>query len=286
MAQAYKMTHPPREGKLTVTLSAFPRWTIRARARWPAAQACSMLFIMKASRLHESARTDISPATGFRPEVLAIFADHRQHAFRLKALLEPYLTGGLNIELHDLREALMNTRQPRPAMVLLDIQSEGNDPLYFIKHLKQHWPDIAIIVLTGDTNASLAQRALRAGASAYLTAQEAHALLPDAVETIASGERFVSDDIMQGILHGMVENGRKESRLPIEMLSDREMVIFQMIGRGKPFRDIAGELNLNIKTVATHCNNIRRKLHSRDNRHLMRMSRDWVEEEQLQRPRH
>lgn len=241
---------------------------------------------MKTSLLHPGASTERSIAAGRASEALAIFADHRQRGLHLKAMLEQHQGRGFSIALHDVRDALINKRQPRPAMIILDVQSEGSDPLYYIKQLRQHWPGIAIITLARDSNASLARRALRAGASAYLTAHEAPALLPRAVETILAGERFVSDDVMQGILHGMVETGQKESRLPIEMLSDREMVIFQMIGRGKPFRDIAGELNLNIKTVATHCINIRRKLHSRDNRHLMRMSRDWVEEEQLQRPRH
>lgn len=225
----------------------------------------------------------VAPESG--PKLLAILSDQRPRARHLKAMLGEHAGDHFDIEIHDLQDASSEIRQRPPDVVLLDIQSEGNDPLYYLKQLRSNWPDIAIIILTRDTNAALAQRALRAGAAAYLTDQEASALLTRAVETIAAGERFVSDDVMQGILHGMVETGRRESRLHIEMLSDREMVVFQMLGRGKTFREIARELNLNIKTVATHGNNIRRKLHSRDNRHLMRMSRDWMEEDQLRRRR-
>ncbi|MGA1194221.1 MAG: LuxR C-terminal-related transcriptional regulator [Kiritimatiellia bacterium] len=239
---------------------------------------------MKASLLCASTAPDQAGATETGSKRLAIFADLQPRARQLKDLLEQGVHGHFDIEYHDLTDAGIAKNQRPPEVALLDIQSHGFDLLYFIKQMKLKWPGIAIIVLTRDANASLARRALRAGASAYLTAEEAQALLPSAIETIAAGERFVSDNIMQGILHGMVETGRSENRLPIEMLSDREMVIFQMIGRGKSLREIADELNLNIKTVATHCGNIRRKLHSRDNRHLIRMSRDWVEEEQLQQP--
>ena len=81
---------------------------------------------------------------------------------------------------------------------------------------------------------------------------------------------------MQGILHGMTENPECDTHIPVEVLSDREMMVFQLLGKGKCPRNIAEELGVNIKTVATHCNNIRRKLHTPDNRHLTKISLDWT----------
>lgn len=186
----------------------------------------------------------------------------------------PYADAGVVI--YPLKSGTRLVMGPAHRMVILDIQDTAIDPLQHIKQIKQSAPDITIVIIASDSNAALAQRALRAGASAYLTNEEAETMLATALEQVASGERFVSEEIMQGILHGMVEVSHGENRIPIEMLSDREMVIFQMIGHGKPFREIAEELNVNIKTVATHCNNIRRKLHSRDNRHLTRLCQSWV----------
>jgi len=182
------------------------------------------------------------------------------------------------------RDGLERLSDVRPALVIMDVEDISIDPLHCLKQIKNALPETHVLVISRTGDATLASRSLRAGASAYLTAEEADALLDIAIAHIGSGSRYVSEEIMQGILHGMVESGSGENRLPIEVLSDREMVVFQLIGQGRTFREIADELGVNIKTVATHCNNIRRKLHSRDNRHLTRISRNWVAERDQREP--
>lgn len=209
---------------------------------------------------------------------VVIFADQAERAARLREQIASSKHGTCETQLMSLRSGIESLHPPMPELAILDVQETGIDPLHYIKQLQQVAPATRIVIISRASTATLAQRALRAGASAFLTNEEVEPMLIIALERIMAGERFVSDEIMQGILHGMVETGDDDDHVPVEALSDREMVIFQMVGLGKPFRQIASELNVNIKTVATHCNNIRRKLHRPDNRALMDLCQSWVKE--------
>lgn len=216
-----------------------------------------------------------------RTAEVVVLADDLVRARQMLNQLKQTVYSGASTHIAPLKEGFHGSAKNLPRLIILDIQDTTVvDPLMHIKHIKQIAPDLTIVIITRDSNPELAQRALRAGATAYLTDEEADTMLADALEFVASGEHFVSEAVMQGILHGIVKAGYSEDRVPIEVLSDREMVIFQMIGHGKPFREIAEELNVNVKTIATHCNNIRRKVRSRDNRHLTRLCRNWVTEAQ------
>lgn len=162
-------------------------------------------------------------------------------------------------------------------LLVIDAMAPAMDPLHELKRIRNQAPDLPVMLLHANGDALVASRALRAGATAFLAAHEVPALLATALETAAAGDRFVSEDVMQGILHGMAEPAEDATRIPIEVLSDREMMVFQLLGKGKCPRNIADELGVNIKTVATHCNNIRRKLHTPDNRQLTRISHDWAQ---------
>ncbi len=210
------------------------------------------------------------------PQRALVLSENLRHAERIRACIRSF--GDVAVELAPLKAGFDSAAVHSSELLVLDIEDVGVDPLFCIKQIKGIAPLASILVISSVHNLDLASRILRAGASAYLTAEEVDAWLQDAIGRVTSGERFVSDDVMQGILRGMVESGSGERRLPIEVLSDREMVVFQLIGHGRTFREIADELGVNIKTVATHCNNIRRKLHSRNNRHLTRLSRNWVAE--------
>jgi DNA-binding NarL/FixJ family response regulator len=181
-----------------------------------------------------------------------------------------------HVQIHPLRENGTEAAARATGLLVIDAQDGNLDPLYWLKLIRQANPSAPILLIAASADPLLASRALRAGATAFLAPGEVTNLIDQAIEHIALGERFVSEDIMQGILHGMADTTEDENRLPVETLSDREMVVFQLLGKGKPVGRIAQELGVNIKTVATHCNNIRRKLRTPDNRHLTRLSQDWV----------
>lgn len=165
---------------------------------------------------------------------------------------------------------------PGATLVILDTEAGHLDPLYWIKQIHNSCPGAAVMLVAPSNDPNLASRALRAGANAYIASDLFDAQFQSALNLISMGERYVSEDVMQGILHGIVQTSSAESHVPVESLSDREMMVFQLLGEGKVIRTIADELGVNIKTVATHCNNIRRKLSTTDNRQLSELSRDWV----------
>jgi len=161
--------------------------------------------------------------------------------------------------------------------VVLDVNSTSCDPLFLLKQIRVLMPLSTLILITSEIDPVIASRAMRSGAAAYLASNELEALLPVAIERIRAGERFVSEGVMQGILHGMVDSGDAANSLPVQMLSDREMMIFQMMGKGCSLHRIARELGINIKTVSTHCHNIRSKLSISDNAELSAISKSWID---------
>jgi len=203
-------------------------------------------------------------------------SDDAGRARNLQRLLSATLYAPLAVTIMTIKAGLEALRHALPALLFLDMQDRDADPLHGLKQVRNVVSDVPVILVTAGNDPIVASRALRAGASAYLAGEDLVAMLPSALEHVSVGERYVTEDVMQGILHDMVDSGEGESRVPVESLSDREMMVFQLLGRGKTLRHIADELGVNIKTVATHCNNIRRKLHTPDNRHLCRISRDWM----------
>jgi DNA-binding NarL/FixJ family response regulator len=164
----------------------------------------------------------------------------------------------------------------QPRLIILDDEKGKMDPLQWVKHVHTSSPDATLVLIAPQKDPLVASRALRAGAGGFIAGDEFESLLDEALRHIAEGERFVSDDVMQGILQGMVHTADQAEEIPVALLSDREMMVFQLLGQGKVVHAIAKELGVNIQTVATHCNNIRRKLHTVDNRQLTNLSREWV----------
>jgi len=210
------------------------------------------------------------------PNQVMIMAEAELCFREIEALLNRVPGHSFTCTRRKLTPGLIDLDTATAAWLILDFQDYHVDPLQCIKQARFFRPQSAIIVISNLHDSALASRALRAGANAYLTQAESATALESAIHRIAAGERFVSEEVMQEILQGMVDTTAGENHLPVESLSDREMIVFRLIGSGKTFREIADELNVSIKTVTTHGSNIRRKLESRDNVHLIRMSRAWV----------
>lgn len=206
-----------------------------------------------------------------------LLSNHAARARNIEIALGASHCAGMAVVRHSLRGALALSGDGEPSLIVIDAQDPDMDALHELKRVRAVLPAAPLILLHGTPDAVVASRALRAGATAFLASHEISTLLVAAIDKAVAGERFVSEEVMQGILHGMTETIESESRVPIEILSDREMMVFQLLGKGKCPRNIADELGVNIKTVATHCNNIRRKLHTSDNRQLTRISHDWAE---------
>ena len=122
-----------------------------------------------------------------------------------------------------------------------------------------------------------ARRALNAGARGYIMKQETSDLIVKAIHTVLKGKVYVSDSIVSDILD--IFTGKSDvSNMPsIEKLTNRELDIFRMIGRGVSTGDIAKKLNISVKTVGTYRERIKEKLNLKNAAELVRFAIQWFE---------
>ena len=173
-------------------------------------------------------------------------------------------------------DALPAIDELKPDLVIVDLSLKGAGGLELLKDLKIRHPEIPALVLSMHDETLFAERALRAGARGYVMKQEAVNELEHAIRRVLSGKIYLSQAMSDRLLH-MVSQGEKiRDRSPMERLSDRELEVFEMIGRGLPMREIAKELHLSVKTIETHRAHIKEKLSITSAVQLVQHATQWV----------
>ncbi len=174
-------------------------------------------------------------------------------------------------------EALELLRTKSPAVVIVDLTLSGGHGLDLIKKAVRSGTDAKLLVLTAHEETLFAERALRAGAHGFVTKQEAQGEVLEAIRTVLRGERYLSETMTQRLVGQALGSGPAAD---VESLSDRELEIFELIGRGTSTRAIAEQLHLSVHTVETHRENIRAKLGLRNGAELVQRAVRWVYETQ------
>ncbi|MDQ5988297.1 MAG: Response regulator UvrY [Syntrophus sp. SKADARSKE-3] len=150
-------------------------------------------------------------------------------------------------------------------LVLLDIAMPGLNGLETLKLLKGRKPGMRVLILSMYPEEQYAVRAIKAGASGYITKASASEELLLAIRKVTRGGRYISASIAESLLFDL---DPKEDRPIHQRLSDREYQVFCMIARGKTVGDIANELFLSVKTVSTHRVHILEKMRMKNNAEL------------------
>jgi DNA-binding NarL/FixJ family response regulator len=156
-------------------------------------------------------------------------------------------------------EAMTLVKQTNPQLIIVDISLKGGNGIELIKRVKSLYPSIKMLVSSGFHESLYAERALRAGAMGYLNKQDSGEKVIEAIRVVLSGERYVSPEITQRLVSQALGN-RGDVMDPIDLLTDRELEIFRMIGKGRTSSAIANELFLSTHTIDSHRENIKRKL--------------------------
>lgn len=147
-------------------------------------------------------------------------------------------------------------------VVLLDISMPGRSGLDVLKQLKGERPKLPILILSMYSEEQYAMRALRAGASGYMTKESAPDELIEAIRKVSQGRKYVSPSLAEKLAISL-EVG--EEKPPHEMLSDREYQVMCMIASGKTIKEIAEEISLSVKTISTYRSRILEKLSLKTN---------------------
>lgn len=176
----------------------------------------------------------------------------------------------------DANTALQDIPKLKPDLIILDLTLKDRSGVDLIKKLKQTHPEILVLVYSMHDENVYAERCLRAGAMGYLMKGEPSARLIQAVRQVLSGGFFFSASLLSSIVSG--GGPRSGSRgEPGRMLSDRQLEVFEMVGRGFDSHEIGEKLNLSAKTVDAHKANIRQKLGLDSARELLMEAVRWVE---------
>ncbi|HWR90141.1 MAG TPA: response regulator transcription factor [Dissulfurispiraceae bacterium] len=191
--------------------------------------------------------------------------DHTIVRKGLKQLISEHPDMEVTGEARNGPEALSEVMEKDYDMVLLDLSMPGRGGIETIKELKALRPKLSILVLTMHPEEEYAIRALKAGASGYLTKESAPEELITAMRKVAAGSRYISMKLAEELAFAF---GGDIEKAPHELLSDREFQIMIMIGSGKTVKDIAAELSLSMQTVSTYRARILTKMKMRNNAEL------------------
>ena len=175
----------------------------------------------------------------------------------------------------DAREALDLMGKLSPRIAVVDISLDGGSGLELIKDIKAQHPKIDALVLSMHDEALYAERAMRAGAAGYIMKREATSKVLDALRAVLAGGLYFSNAVNALLAQKLVQ-GAAGKPTPIEILSDRELEVFRLLGQGRGTRQIASDLHLSISTVETYRTHIKEKLRLNRAPELVRHAVEWV----------
>lgn len=173
-------------------------------------------------------------------------------------------------------QALKSISELKPDIVIVDISLKSSNGIDLTKSIKARYPRLPVIVLSIHDESVYAERALRAGAEAYLMKEVISENIITAIHTVLSGEIYVSDRIGKKFLRNVFKRKSNMRGDPVAMLSNREFEIFRLIGGGYKASQIANRMHLSVKTIETYRARIKEKLNFTDASELLRYAIKWV----------
>jgi len=184
-------------------------------------------------------------------------------------------------EAGDKAQAMQLIGAVRPDIAIVDISLEGGSGLELIKEFRTILPELIVIVLSMHDEMLYAERALRAGARGYVMKREATKKVLQAIRTVLGGKLFLSEKISTAMAERFVEGKPMVAVSPLQQLSDRELEVFQLLGRGLGTRQIADELHVSFKTVQSFCARIKDKMNLTNATELLREAVRWHDNQQI-----
>jgi len=166
-------------------------------------------------------------------------------------------------------------RQLQPAIAVIDLSLGHDSGIELIKNIRLQHPDLPLLVLSMHDESLYAERALRACAKGYIMKQEAPEKVIIAIRQVLQGAIYVSDAMKAKLLNKIIDSREKKSS-PIELLSDRELQVFKLLGSGLGTRQVADSLHVSIKTVEAYRANIKEKLNLKGSAELVQHAIHWV----------
>lgn len=206
--------------------------------------------------------------------------DHPMFRERLAHLINKDASMEVCGEADNVRAAHELVATTSPDVAIVDITLRGSSGLELIKNLKAEGTPLPVLVLSMHDETLYAERVLRAGARGYITKHEASAEVMVAIRRVLEGEVYLSPQMTRKMLKSLTGGGpqnRDQDRM--NLLTDRELEVFQLIGAGRTAREIAQSLNVGATTVDTYRARIKAKLGLSTGAELHTRAAQWVAEQ-------
>jgi DNA-binding NarL/FixJ family response regulator len=184
-------------------------------------------------------------------------------------------------EADNIKDALAVIERTQPDAAVVDLTLRGSGGLELIKELKARNLELPVLVLSMHAEKLYAERALRAGARGYVSKHASPMEVVAAIRKVLAGRIHVSEQVSETILGRLGRADKAVSPSGLDLLSDRELEVFQLVGRGFNSREIAGQLNLGPTTVDSYRARIKEKLGIRNAAELYQRAAQWLAESGL-----
>jgi len=206
---------------------------------------------------------------------IMIVDDHPIVRQGLRRLIEAEADLEVCGETESARDAKSMIRELQPDGVIVDISLAQGDGLELVKDARAHYPSLPLLVLSMHDEVIYAERMLSAGANGYIMKQAASGQFLVALRRVLEGGIYVSETVGSSMIEKFAAGSAYTATNQVDTLSNRELQVLHMIGKGLSTRQSAEALNLSIKTVESHRQRIKRKLGLTTSAQLVQYAVNW-----------
>jgi DNA-binding NarL/FixJ family response regulator len=208
---------------------------------------------------------------------VVIIDDHPLVRASLARLINHELDMEVAGEAEEAAPALELIRETEPSLVILDITLRNSNGLNVVKAIKAQNMNLPVLVISMHEESLYAERALRAGASGYITKHQPADEVLEAIRRVIAGNIYLSAHLTTNYLKSLT-SPTKIAPQAVKTLTDRELQVLELIGRGTAKRHIADALRLGVPTINTHCARIKEKLNLKSGTELQHFAFRWMRE--------
>jgi len=211
------------------------------------------------------------------PITVVLVEDHRMFREWLGHMISVATDITVAGETDNIADALEMIEKLRPDIAIVDLTLRGSSGLELIKNLKARGVKVPVLVLSMHEDELYAERVLRAGARGYLSKNEASSTVATAIRKVLAGEIYLNEKMTSEMLKIMTHHSPRDGT-GMDLLADRELEVFQLIGKGYNIPKIAEHLRLGESTVGTYRTRIKEKLGVQTSAELYAHAARWVQE--------
>ena len=209
---------------------------------------------------------------------VVLVEDHPMFREQLAHLINKQQDMAVCAEADNAADGFAAINRQQPSLAIIDITLKGSSGLELLKDLRAQGIKVPVLMLSMHPESLYAERALRAGASGYITKEEASAKVMTAIRQVLAGEIYLDPRFMKRVVSQILVDPGSKAATPIERLTDRELAVFELIGEGRTTREVGLRLRVSVATIETYRARIKEKLGLENAGQLHAKASSWVHE--------